>query len=100
LTRTHADLRQKLANVVLAYTMRQQRSGMSRLGAKQQERAALEELSTALVEAKEQLSGEIWVCAYQVAILWTQGLSIKRAMKKLITAFHRSLGKRFLKTNN
>jgi hypothetical protein len=55
--------------------------------AKNQHEAALAELSIALAGLDEPLAGALWSHAYRVATLWAQGLSIKRAMRKLIDTY-------------
>jgi hypothetical protein len=85
---THpGSMRQKLANVVTTWIAQRQGKGFGRLIAQNQNHAALSALVDALSELDEPLAGTLWSHAYQVAILWAQGLSIKNAMRKLINAY-------------
>lgn len=85
---TRADtLRQKLADVVTTWIAMKQGRGLMRMSARNQHEAALAVLAISLLELDEPLAGALWSRAYEVVILWAKGLSMKRAMRKLIDTY-------------
>jgi hypothetical protein len=80
-------LREKLADVVTTWIAMKQGRGLTRMSAKDQHGAALAVLAISLLELDEPLAGILWSRAYDVIILWAKGLSMERAMRKLVYTY-------------